>query len=810
MSAAGGNSDSASVPRAVVAGVFLVALGTLFFEVLLTRIFSVTLWYHFGFLAISLALLGTAASAVLCFLYPDTLAGEKHLRNMAASAAAFAVAAPGSVVYHVVARLPGFDDLNSFYLAFGSQLTLLFIAFFSSGLCISIALFRYSSRIATVYSFDLIGASLGSMLVVPFMYQWSPMALVFVVSATAFVAALGFLRAASAPVWLQVSMALFVVASLSIGITNDRMKLVEISSVKSYQATQTQMPKPKTLYEKWSPVSRVAVEESQPKWASNPVLMATNDAGAPTVLWEFNGNYEGTRKLFARDSTLCAFEFVSDAKVLIVGVGGGRDVLMALATGQRAVTAVEINPLMGEIVVDAFADYIGRIFEDPRVSLHIQEGRNFIAASDEKYDLIEFSMIDSWSSASAAGAYVFNENSLYTIDAVEDFMNHLEPNGIISMTRYFAWGESLRLVAIFTTYLENQGLQDVDQRIMVIKNKLANANATVLLKNGRFTREEALKLVRIAEQSDSVVIHAPHVSPQVLAHPRLRRPFQALLDPAALRTTRQQFIAGYVRDISPPTDDRPFFFYTQRATDMLRGQRNEHAARRLALPVLYGMAAVFAVIGFFTIFVPLYLRSGTGIREAPHRLRSLTYFAMLGSGFMLVEISLIQRLTIFLGHPTWSFVVVLTTVLFASGLGSQFSARWSDAEPRVLGRVLAGLTLALLFYALVIQDQFTSFMWLGKVARISATVISIAPLAFLMGMCFPMGIQIVRRFHATLVPWGWGVNGAFSVFASILSIVLALAIGFRAAMLVGVACYAVAFVLIRTLPNDPAQSARAE
>jgi hypothetical protein len=370
------------------------------------------------------------------------------------------------------------------------------------------------------------------------------------------------------------------------------------------------------------------------------------------------------------------------------------------------------------------------------------------------------------------------------------------------MTRYYNWDEALRVAALFATYLDSQGLEDVDPRIMVIKNNLPQPNATVMLKNGRFTRKQVEKLVEIAGQTDSTILHAPHLAARQLAPLRFRHFFRTLLNPQALGMTRERFINEYPRDISPPSDDRPFFFYTQRWRDMFRINPSEHPARRLALPLLYSMMIVLGGIAAVTIFLPLYLRSDTGIREAPFRLRGLSYFAMLGTGFMLVEISLIQRLTIFLGHPTWSFVVVLTTVLFSSGAGSQSSARWSEPEPRVLGRVLLGLSALLLFYALVVYDQFIDLMWLDNSARIALTVVAIAPAGFLMGMCFPMGIQIVRRLHASLVPWGWGVNGAFSVFGSVFSIVLALAVGFRATILVGVACYAVARLLVGSLPRD--------
>jgi hypothetical protein len=188
-------STTAGAARSVLWGVALVALCTLFYEVMLTRIFSVTLWYHFGFLAISLALLGTAAAGVFCYAFPDFLIGDRHLKNLCISAVAFGIGAPLAVTLHVTTRLPEIDSGLQFYLALAAQLTLLFATFFFAGLCITIALFRYAREVGTVYFFDLTGAALGSALVVPLLYRWSPLALAFAVAAGGFVAAWFFARA---------------------------------------------------------------------------------------------------------------------------------------------------------------------------------------------------------------------------------------------------------------------------------------------------------------------------------------------------------------------------------------------------------------------------------------------------------------------------------------------------------------------------------------------------------------------------------------------------------------------------------------
>lgn len=799
-------ADSArptTLHRPLVLGVAGIALCTLFFEVLLTRIFSVTLWYHFGFLAISLALLGTAASAVLCFLYPDFLAGERHLRNMAASAALFAAAAPASVVYHVAVAIPGFGTPLAFYLVFGSQLALLFLSFFFAGLCISIALFRYADRIGAVYCSDLVGAALGAVVVVPLMYRWSPFALIFVVSAVALAAALGFLRSDSGPRHAQLLLLLGIAGSLGVALGNDAWDLVSVNSVKSYVRSQIQEKEGEKLFERWSPVSRVTVRVAPPELGIGPQLIATTDGGAPTPLPKFSGDYATARSELERDPNLAAFQLKTGAQVLVIGVGGGRDVLAALSTGQRSVTAVEINPVMGQLVTEEYADHIGRIFEDPRVGLHIQEGRNFVAGSQERFDLIVFSMIDSWSSAAAAGAYVFNENSLYTIEAIGDFVEHLAPGGILSMTRYYEWDEGLRLATMFAEYLAQQGVDDPARRIMVVRTQRQRPTATVLLKNGPFTPQEATQFREIALRTHSQILHAPHLPESELAPAELRAAYAAVLTPeGGRRKDRLRYIRRYPRDITPPTDDRPFFFYTQLPLEVFSPNPGDHAARRLALPLLYAMMMALGTIALLTIFFPLYLRAGGEIRNAPHRTRSLVYFSMLGTGFMLIEISLIQRLTIFLGHPTWSFVVVLATILLSSGLGSLTTGRWPEPRPRVLRNVLAGIVILVLFCALVVYDQFIELMWLGRTARIALAVVTIAPLGFLMGMCFPLGVQIVRRFHPTLVPWGWGVNGAFSVFASVFSIVIALVAGFKAAILIGIACYAIAFGLISGLASE--------
>jgi hypothetical protein len=425
-----------------------------------------------------------------------------------------------------------------------------------------------------------------------------------------------------------------------------------------------------------------------------------------------------------------------------------------------------------------------------------------VAASDERYDIILFTMIDSWSGAAAGGSYVFNENSLYTIEAVRDYMSHLEPWGILSMSRYYRWAEGLRLTNMFIEHLAEGGVADPSRRIVVLRKEHPRPVVTVLLKNGEFTRDEVDTIALRTARGGASVLYAPYLPPSDFAEPPISSPYRALIRPESYGETRASLIRSHPRNLAPATDDRPFFFFTTRPLDVFRMDRRDHAARKLALPLLYGMAIVFGAIGLLTVFLPLALRSREGLRSAPRRTRSLVYFAMLGTGFMLVEISLIQRLTIFLGHPTWSFVAVLSSMLLSGGLGSLYSTRWSRGSPEVLAAAIAGVVALLLLCALVLYDRFIDLMWLSMPVRVVLAVATIVPPGFLMGMCFPMGIQIARELHETLVPWGWGVNGAFSVFASVLAFVLALNAGFKVAMIAGIACYAVALLIVLTFRDE--------
>lgn len=772
-------------PRAATMfGVGLVAFSALLLEVDLTRVFAVTLWYYFGFVAISLALLGTGAAGVLCYVNPERWTGDDYRRHMGRFSVALALLCPLVIWMHLASDFSGYTlHSTMFFSILGLQLVGFFALFFCAGMVISIALFRFRDEIGRLYFFDLAGASLGSLAVIVLLYRYSAPALAFAVSTASLLAALVFLEPVVKPA-VRVLLAVLIMTALAATAVNDELGLLAVGTVKSYESHGIQSIEEQKVFEQWSAVSRVAVFAPQGAGSGRPRMRVTNDAGAPTTLHRFDGNWRSADWVLNAPSNV-GLHLRAHGDSLIIGSGGGMDVLSALRFGNRRITAVEINPVIAGLVTGRYADYIGHIFEDPRVTLHVQEGRNFAAGSRDRYDLITITMIDSWAGA-AAGAYMFSENTLYTYEAVRDYYEHLNDDGILSISRYYPWDEALRIVNTYLSYLSDLGVQNPQKQILVVvEPHRVYRRATLLLRKGPFSAEEVRTVAELAGRNGYAVLYAPYAVPAEIQEGRPAAEFfrEVVL---AKPDERAELLGNYRRDVTPSTDDRPFFFFMDRFGDLLDPERSDHPARRLAMPILYFVFLLFAGLAVLTVFLPLWLRRDLAIRDIPQRTRILLYFAGIGVGFMLIEISLIHRLTVFLGHPTYSFVVVLFSILLASGIGSLLSERLRDTRLPVL---LAAVVLLVGLVATAIYDKLTSLMWLAFPSRVAVSIALLAPVGLLLGMCFPLGIRWARRAHDHLIPWAWAVNGVFSVFAAAASLVIAINFGLKTMMLAGAACY---------------------
>jgi hypothetical protein len=423
------------------------------------------------------------------------------------------------------------------------------------------------------------------------------------------------------------------------------------------------------------------------------------------------------------------------------------------------------------------------------VRLVVDEARSYIRRSPERYDLIQGTMVDTWA-ATAAGAFALTENHLYTVEAFRDYIGHLAPDGILSMTRWYLDppDQLLRLVALARAALDELGLGAAADRLVIVRGPTEagteRAPATFLLKRTPFTVGELDRLEEVARQNAFTVLYTPRVRPDNVFTRAIGAP-----DP-------ERFWAEMDRNLGPTRDNSPFFFHTARLGDLPRVLRAEGEWRKTNLGtfVLAGLLALTAAACAAFIVGPWALARGAAHARAPEALPWLAFFACLGAGFIVVEVALVQKCILFLGHPTYSLAVVLFALLLWSALGSALSGRLAT------GRLIAVLALVVALVAscsVALSPLFDALVHLDRAPRIAIAVGVLAPLGLAMGMPLPMAVRVLARRQPEIIPWAWGLNGAFSVMGSAAALVIALYSGFDQALLVAAALYAGAFVLAR-------------
>jgi spermidine synthase len=753
-------------------GVLLVSLATLVLELTLTRLFSATMFYHFAFLAISLALFGAGASGVFVYLLRPRLDGERAGRLMAAGSLLFA----GSTVLALVVILghplspinPGLETLVSLAWIYGAAA----LPFFCSGCVITLAITAWAGDINRLYLFDLAGAALGCLLLVPALGLLGAIDSVLLVAVLGALA--GFLLSGRRTLLLATAAAALLLA------WNHLQPAIVLREAKGLSEAPV-------MFSRWNSFSRVTVTRTE----DADRLLLFIDADAATIIHRDAADLQRHAAERDRIESL-AYHTGRRDKVLIIGPGAGVDVIVARLHGARDVTAVEVNPLVARDVMSSepFRSFSGRLYEQPGVRLVVDEGRSFLRRSDERYDLIVGTMVDTWA-ATAAGAFALTENNLYTVEAFHDYLARLAPGGILSITR---WHQSppdqlLRLVSLGRTALAARGVRHAGDHFVIVRGRPEGgqplATATLLLKAQPFTKHEVAGAEAYAARVGLDLLYSPGTRPAN----DLARLVQAE-DPAAVWSS-------FVSDISPPTDNRPFFFQSARPAQVLqkRWARGEWRRTNLGMIVLFGLVAISLVMVVLFILGPLLLvrRRLAGTRG---RLPFLLYFAALGTGFIVVEVVLVQKCVLFLGHPAYALTVVLFALLLWSALGSLLAGRFPDAGlPRTLRGVLLAVAGLVVLQVLALAPVFYGLVHLPTPWRVLITVIVLGPLGLALGMPMPTGIRLLLARAPELVPWAWGVNGAASVLGSVGAVAFAMRWGFDGVLLGAAALYLAAVVL---------------
>ena len=787
---------SRAASRTILAGIAATSAALLMTELSLTRIFSVTMFYHFAFLAISIALFGLSASGVYVYVRRRKIAriDPRELLSLGALVhAASTLIALAFLVRTTVGLNYSFENLVGMLIIY----VLAALPFFTGGFVISLAFSRLTSRINELYAADLLGAAAGCLVLVPLLNQLGAPGVVMSAAVLSAGAAICFAPARwrkriagaaalllAVPAWLQVS----------------GLAPFDVVATKGYGADHL-------LYSKWNSFSRIGVYDVEhADWSLSPrysgprarSLHMDIDASASTPILKSSGRVEDAAYL-RYELTALAYHLAERPggfTALVIGPGGGRDLLSALVFGAHRVYGVEINPIIvRDVMLDRFRDYSGGLYAHPQVSVDVEDGRSFVRRSRERFDVIQASLVDTWA-ATAAGAYTLTENSLYTVEAFGEYLDHLSEDGLLTITRWVHDG--LRLVSLAQEACARRGL-DAARHLAIVRHERV---ATFLLKRSPFSPAEVQRLERIADELGFAVLYAPGAAaPALTREPaEMRRTGTSTADyrNLILASDREGFLAAYPFDVSATTDDRPFFFHTTRLRDQFQVAFGRSMLFGSGLSALLSLFAISAALVLLFIIGPLLAR---GERPGPGWGAWLVYFGALGAGFMLLEVALLQRFVLLLGHPVYSLTVTLFSLLLGTGLGSLISRRVQlEQVKRFTARILVAVALVALVGAFGVAHLVDLAIPWPLPARIGVAAAVLVPFGILLGIGLPGGMRLLDRARPEIVAWGWGMNGALSVVGATLAIFIAMNWGFSVTLTVGALVYLVAAVMLATRP----------
>jgi hypothetical protein len=775
-------------------GIGLSSFSALLLELALTRLFSVVLFYHFAFLAISIALLGLGAGGVFAYLKKDYL-GRFKTRSLLSCLCAVNSLVP-ILVLMVALRIPVSLELSRANLL---RLTAIYLCsavpFFITGMEFSVIFARQSAHIPLLYGADLAGGAMACLGIVPLL-NWlgGPNTILFA----------GVTVAIAGAVWAPTRRALTlnVVSAASVFLliaVNHSGRLIDVIYAKGQLRDASWVE-----FARWNAISRVEVDRQ----SDGKVIVI--DADASTAImnvdpkqWQDTG---WQQDLMSAPPAL-ANVLRPRGDYAIIGPGGGVDVLRAVANGSPSVTGIEINPIIANTIMRGrYADYAFHLYELPEVHIQVTDGRSFIRNSQAQYDVVQMTLVDTWAST-AAGAFALSENSLYTVEAFREYFQHLKPNGMIAITRWEFQQprEALRVVSVAMQALHSLGVENPARHFIVVSQGDLDEDGiavVVLAKKSAFTAEEEQAVrAHLSRNPPLAALHMPSAPGQ--------NPFSALIasnDPYG-------FAQHYPYNVSPVNDNAPFFFFTLKIGQILR----EGTLRQgIDWKVNLGVAVLGTVLVISLVAVLVFLVAPLAVRGASRqqlRATRLMYFVVIGLGYILVEIAFIQRFVLFLGHPTYALTVVVFLLLLSSGAGSLASPRWLANVQRVRMPLIIIATV-LLLYVLIIPGLLHRLVGLPFAVKLPVSAVLLVPLGFAMGMPFPTGLRALAGNPVPLFPapeksdandnsveWAWAMNAASSVLGSVLAMVVAIQFGLNTTLACGALAYLLAFFLTRTLQH---------
>lgn len=796
-------------------GIALVSGAALMYEIALTRIFTIAQGYHFGFLAISLALLGYGASGTLLALRRTGAAPP----NLTRAALVSVLVGPAILSSYLAVNYIPFDSyrvawepVQFVYLT--ADLLSLTVPFLLGGLLVGWALAAWSERSALLYGANLVGSGAGCLAAVAALDNLSePQAVV----GAALGAALGsvcvarFAQRRAPGGNTRARLAVFasiVTTGLFIAVlaANPTWLDIQLSPYKPLSHLLT-YPGTQIIAREGNAFSRLDVVESETIRSAPGLSLAYNGAlpqqsaivvDAENVLPLTRREQLSPEWIDAQGGSL-PYRMRPGARALIVEPGGGLEVLVALENGAKSVVAVEPNPLIAELIQTQLADKAGGVYTEPRVRVIESGVRRYVAEDTELFDVVAVALSDNFRAATA-GAFTLSENYTLTREAFRSYLQRLAPDGLFVVQRWLQLPptEELRAAALVLVALEDSGVADAAQNVAAIRTF---STMLILARREPFTSDDIESIKQFAKARQFDLVYYPGIQSgeanrfNVLTRDLYYESFQELLkDP-------ESFYRRYEYEIAPPTDDHPFFFHwfkwEQLPTVLALIGKTWQPFGGSGFLILIGLLVLILLISCVLLVLPVAVLLRRAQREG-RRLRwgwLSVYFACLGIGFLSIEIVLIQQFILFLDYPIYAFTAVLFSILVFSGIGSAFSERlpWRGA--------LALLLAAIAIYPIVLRPIFNLLLGAELPVRVAVSVLALAPLGFMMGIPFPRGLKWVGAREPVGIPLAWAVNGFFSVLASLFATLGALMWGFSVVFVGAFAVYAIAFLTL--IPRPP-------
>jgi spermidine synthase len=795
----------------------VISAATLAYEVLLVRLFAIVQWHHFAFMAISIALLGFGASGTLLAVWQERVRSRFTL-IFAASATLFALSAPASFLaaqalpFNALAVL--WDPHQLLYLS--AMYLLLVVPFFFGATCIGLAFVSSGERIGSIYALNLIGSGAGALGIIAVLLVLSPSDALRLIAVAGLVSAALVVskdKLVSGPA-LSAGIATFALAVWAV--LPAEWFALRVSDFKGLSAALA-VSGAKLVGERSGPLALLSVVDSptvpfryvpglslDASTTPPPQLGVFTDGDSMTAIARFDGRREPLAYLDYTTDAL-PYHLVAQPTVLVLGAGGGSSVLQAIYHRAGRIDAVDLDPNMVRLVEEDHAKFAGGIYSRPEVHVHVAEARSFVTTSTQQWELMQFPLVDGLGAA-AAGVQGLSESYIYTVEAFERYLQCLRPGGWLSITRWLDLPprDTLKLLATALEALRHMDVKEPGQRLVLVRGL---NTTTLLVKNGVVTEAEIARARAFAEERSFDLDYYPGIDAgEANRFNVLDQPYFYTGAMALIGAERDAFVSRYKFDIAPATDERPYFFHflKWRTLPELMAIRRAGGAGLLELGSLILVATLVQAmaLGAVLILAPLWGRRQVLARSG-QLWRVAAYFFALGLAFLFVEIAFIQKFILFLGHPLYAVAVVLTAFLVFAGIGSGVSpwiaerveawntrrrARRLDLSP--IDLAVAGIATVSLLYILILPRLFESPLDCADVTKILVSLGLIAPLAFFMGMPFPLGLSRVWSNSPALVPWAWGVNGCASVMSASLAPLIAMTSGFSTVIVAATMLYA--------------------